>query len=194
MCVEKHYIIDFKLNTMQRFTFLMLLNLAFTSSLLAQSAGFNPRALEDAEETKQVFIEKHPKFQDYFDEAYGYVIFPAIGKGASVIGGAHGNGTAFEQGEPIGKAKLTQVTIGFQFGGQSYRQVIFFETKDDLERFKENRFEFAAQASAVAIEEGAAANFEYTDGVAVFTIVKAGLMYEASLGGQKLKFKAFEKN
>lgn len=176
---------------MRVLNFAFLISLFIPLAMNAQSAGFNPRALEDAEETKALFIEKHPKFEDYFTEAYGYVIFPAIGKGASGIGGAFGNGTVFEQGKAIGKAKLTQITIGFQFGGQSYRQVIFFETQEDLERFKENRFEFAAQASAVAIEEGAAANFEYTDGVAVFTIVKAGLMYEASLGGQKLKFKPF---
>ncbi len=179
---------------MRVFNVSFFLSLLISLAVNAQSSGFNPRALEDAEETKALFIEKDSKFQDYFEEAYGYVIFPAIGKGASGIGGAFGNGTVFEQGEAIGKAKLTQITIGFQFGGQSYRQVIFFETKDDLERFKENRFEFAAQASAVAIEEGAAANFEYADGVAVFTIVKAGLMYEASLGGQKLKFKPFTRN
>ena len=92
---------------------------------------------------------------------------------------------------PIGKAKITQLTIGFQFGGQAYSQIIFFETQDDLQRFKESKFEFAAQASAVALEQGAAANLSYLDGVAVFTMTKAGLMYEAALGGQELKFKPY---
>jgi lipid-binding SYLF domain-containing protein len=159
--------------------------------LMAQINGYNPKALEKAEATIAAFNEKDSKFETYFNEAFGYVVFPSIAKGASGIGAAHGAGTAFEQGKPIGKAKMTQITFGLQFGGQAYSLIIFFETEADLHRFKENKFEFAAQASAVAIKEGATSNLAYRDGVAVFTMTKAGLMYEASLGGQKLKFKAF---
>ena len=101
-------------------------------------------------------------------------------------------GTVFEAGTPIGKANLTQVTLGFQFGGQAYSQVIFFETEADLERFRQNKLIFAAEASAVAIKSGAGASLNYSDGVAVFTKSKAGFMYEAALGGQKLKFKPYE--
>ena len=97
-----------------------------------------------------LFQAKDTKFETYLTDAYGYVVFPSVGKGATVIGGAFGIGTAFEQGKPIGKAKITQITIGFQFGGQAYRQIIFFESKADLNKFKENKFELAAQASAVA--------------------------------------------
>lgn len=173
--------------------FVVCLSLGLAPFFLgAQIGGYNPKALEKAEETIAAFKEKNSKFDTYFDDAYGYVVFPSVGKGALGIGGAHGAGTAFEQGNPIGKAKITQITIGFQFGGQAYSQVIFFETKDDLRRFKENKFEFAAQASAVAIKEGAAVNVAYNDGVAVFTMTKAGLMYEASIGGQKLKFKPYK--
>jgi lipid-binding SYLF domain-containing protein len=85
-------------------------------------------------------------------------------------------------------AKLSQLSIGFQAGGQAYREVIFFETKNELDRFKESRFEFSAQASAVAVTAGASANVKYTDGVMVFTMQKGGLMYEASVGGQQFKF------
>ena len=127
----------------------------------------------------------------FFSEAYGYVIYPNVGKGAVGIGGASGNGVVWEQGQMIGMAKLTQVSIGFQWGGQAYREVIFFETKDDMDRFKKNKVELAAQASAIAVTAGASADAKYVDGVMVYTMRKGGLMYEASVGGQKFKFNPF---
>ena len=173
--------------------FIISLALAITPFLTnAQSAGYDPLAHERAEATMADFIDKNEKFQTYFDEAYGYIIFPSVGKGGSVIGGARGSGTVYEAGQPIGKATLTQITLGFQFGGQAYSQVIFFESQEDLDRFKADRLEFAGEASAVAVKSGAGASLNYHDGVAVFTRSKAGLMYQAALGGQKLKFKEYE--
>ncbi len=166
--------------------------LIFAISPFLLTAQYNPKALEKAEETIEKFKDKKPEIEAFFDDAYGYAVFPNVGKGASVVGGAFGNGTVFEQGKAIGKARLTQITVGFQLGGQAFRQIIFFETKADLERFKENRVELSAQASAVAIKEGASANIPYSDGVAVFTMTKGGLMYEASIGGQQFKFKPYK--
>ena len=117
------------------------------------------------------------------------MILPNVGKGGMGIGGAAGNGAVFQDGNLAGMAKMTQVTIGFQWGGQAYREVIFFETKADLDRFKENRLELSAQASAVAVTAGASANARYRNGVMIFTQTKGGLMYEASIGGQKFKFR-----
>ena len=174
---------------MHKRLFIALL-LALTPYLL--SAQYDARALQKAEATIAAFKEKNDKFDAFFEDAYGYVVFPSVGKGAFGIGGARGKGMTFEGGTPIGKARLTQLTIGFQIGGQSYSEIIFFESKEDLDRFKENNLEFAAQASAVAINEGGGANFAYSDGVAVFTLTKGGLMYEASLGGQELKFIPFK--
>jgi lipid-binding SYLF domain-containing protein len=85
---------------------------------------------------------------------------------------------------------MTQVSVGLQFGGQAYRELIFFENQESLDRFKKNKFEFSAQASAVAAKSGASANAKYRDGVMVYTAQKGGLMYEASVGGQKFKFTA----
>jgi lipid-binding SYLF domain-containing protein len=158
----------------------------------AQLGGWDPRGLEKAEETIEDFLDEKPDLDAFFEEAYGYVVFPSIGKGGAGIGGAHGRGTVFEQGQPVGEARLTQVTFGFQFGGQAYAEIIFFQTEADLQRFKESRLELAAQASAVAIEDGASTNVAYQDGVAVFTMTKGGLMYEASIGGQKFKFKEYK--
>jgi len=91
----------------------------------------------------------------------------------------------------VGKAKMKQLTVGLQLGGQAYREVIFFENKAALDRFKEGKFELSAQASAVAATKGASANVKYADGVMIFTQEKGGLMYEASVGGQKFSYDAF---
>ncbi len=150
----------------------------------------------------------------YFDTAYGYAVFPTIGKAGIGIGGAHGKGKVYAQGKPVGTSKMTQLTIGAQLGGQAYSQIIFFETAEALKSFTSGNFEFGAQATAVAITAGVsveantgggasagisggqndAANTSagYRKGMAVFTIAKGGLMYEATLGGQKYSYEALK--
>ena len=125
-----------------------------------------------------------------FNDSYGYVIFPKVGKGAAVVGGAGGNGVVYEKGKAIGTAKMAQVNVGAQVGGQAYREVIFFENKDALDRFRENKLEFAGQVSAIAAKAGASANAKYREGVQVFTEEIGGLMLEASIGGQKFTYKS----
>lgn len=156
--------------------------------MFGQSKAKKNKIIADSNIAKAEFIEKDALMKELFEKAYGYVIFPNVGKGGFGIGGAAGNGTVYERYKVVGMAKLTQVSIGFQAGAQAYREVIFFESKEDLDRFKESRFEFSAQASAVAVNAGASANVKYTDGVMVFTMLKGGLMYEAAVGGQKFKF------
>lgn len=156
--------------------------------VLGQSKAKIARVISDSNLAKSEFIKSDPLMKGLFDKASGYVIFPNVGKGGLGIGGAAGNGAVYEHGKAVGMAKLSQLSIGFQAGGQAYREVIFFESKKELERFKDSRFEFAAQASAVAVTSGASANVKYTDGVMVFTMQKGGLMYEASIGGQKFSF------
>jgi len=124
----------------------------------------------------------------WFTAAYGYAVFPSITKGAVIVGGAGGSGRVFEKGAYIGDAHVSQATVGAQIGGQSFSEVIFFETKAALDRFKENKFEMTAGLSAVAAAEGKTKDAKYTSGVAVFTHAKKGLMAEASVGGQKFKF------
>jgi lipid-binding SYLF domain-containing protein len=124
----------------------------------------------------------------WFTSAYGYAVFPSITKAAVVVGGAGGGGRVFEKGVYIGDAHVSQASIGAQLGGQSFSEVIFFETKAALDRFKEGKFEFAAGLSAVAAAEGKSKDAKYANGVAVFTHAKKGLMAEASVGGQKFKF------
>ena len=127
----------------------------------------------------------------YFKEARGYAVFPNIGKGGIGIGAARGSGEVFEKGNVIGSTTLTQISIGFQLGGQAFSQIIFFKDKKSLERYTEGNFEFGASASAALISEGANASADYSDGVAVLTFSKGGLMYEASIGGQKFSYKEY---
>lgn len=156
--------------------------------VFGQTTARKNKVIADSHTAKAEFIKSDPLMKGLFEKAAGYVIFPNVGKAGLGIGGAAGNGVVYEHNKIVGMAKLSQLSIGFQAGGQAYREVIFLETKGELERFKESRFEFSAQASAVAVTEGASANVKYTNGVMVFTMQKGGLMYEASIGGQKFKF------
>jgi lipid-binding SYLF domain-containing protein len=159
-----------------------------TTTLFGQSDSKKEKILADSNTAKAEFIKTDHLMKSIFQNAYGYVIFPNVGKGGIGVGGAAGNGAVYEKGSLIGMAKLSQVSIGFQAGGQAYREVIFFESKSAMDRFKSSKFEFAAQVSAVAAKAGASGNAKYTNGVMVFTMQKGGLMYEASVGGQKFKY------
>ena len=145
----------------------------------------------------------------YYKNAYGYAVFPTIGKGGVGIGGAYGKGRVYEKGKYIGDTSMTQVTIGLQLGGQAYSEMIFFEDERSLKEFTGGNFEFGAEASAIAITASANASAgttgasagasggkkdaktagKYYKGTATFTVAKGGLMYEASIGGQKFKYK-----
>ncbi len=129
-----------------------------------------------------------PGLQKFFDTAAGYAVFPSVGKGGVGVGGAYGRGEVYAGGKLAGYATLSQASIGLQLGGQTYTELIFFETKAALDKFESGSFAFSAQASAVALKSGVSANAKYTNGVAVFTMGQAGLMYEASIGGQKFAF------
>jgi len=149
--------------------------------------------VKEAQETIELFKKTDPGLAKFFTGAAGYAVFPTVGKGGIGVGGAGGSGVLFEKGAPVGKASLVQVTLGFQLGGQAYSEVVFFEQASQVTDFKKGAFALAAQATAVAAAAGAAANAPYAHGVAVFTVAKGGLMYEASVGGQKFGFQPFEK-
>ena len=157
----------------------------------AQINSKDKKLINDSKVAKQEFKNTSGVIRNLFSSSYGYVIFPNVGKGGMGIGGAVGGGVVYEKGVPVGKARLTQVSVGAQMGGQVYKEVIFFETKSDLDRFKGNNFEFAAQVSAVAATAGVSANVSYKEGVMVFTQQRGGLMYEATVGGQKFNYTRF---
>jgi lipid-binding SYLF domain-containing protein len=144
-----------------------------------------------ANATQSQFLKTDPGLETFFTRSAGYVIFPSVGKGAFGVGGAYGSGVVYDHGQPVGRAKMTQVTVGAQAGGQEYSEVIFFETPAALHNFMSGQMELSGQASAVALKSGASANAKYRDGVAVVTATKGGLMFEASVGGQKFSFEPF---
>ena len=156
-------------------------------------SGKNIRDKKASEKTIKALkkFKNISSLKPYFKKARGYAVFPNVGKGGIGIGGARGSGEVFEKGNVIGKTTLTQVSIGFQLGGQAFSQIIFFKDKKSLARFTEGNFEFGASASAALISEGANASADYSDGVAVFTYSKGGLMYEASIGGQKFSYEGY---
>ena len=159
---------------------------------LSACAGWDPdrdqREADEVQMTIEQFVDKDPGLKTFFEKSYGYAIFPNVGKAAYIVGGTYGEGYVYEQGNPIGYARIVEASIGLQIGGQGFSEIIFFRDKTTMDYFKLGNFEFSAQASAVAVNVGVAAKTNYDSGVAIFTLLKAGLMAEASVGGQKFKF------
>lgn len=181
-----------KISMVSAAMFVMLLSGIFGPRIVKAQDESQERIIKDAKEAKADFLKADPSMGNLFRNAAGYVIFPNVGKGAAGVGGAAGKGSVHEKGTQIGTAQMVQVTVGAQAGGQAYREVIFFENKDALDRFTHNKIEFSAQTSAIAVKAGASANANYRDGVVVFTQGKGGLMLEASLGGQKFTYKPLQ--
>jgi lipid-binding SYLF domain-containing protein len=181
------------MKTIKLLTAMMLLaGLAFTSQAADEKAD-REKLGADVDAAVKTFQGLDSGLKDTFKKAYAYAVFPNVGKGGFIVGGAHGNGQVYEGGKLIGYASLAQVTVGAQVGGQEFSEVIFFENKEALAKFKESGFAMSAQVSAVAAAEGVSQNAKYVDGVMVFTKAKAGLMAEASVGGQKFKFEPLAK-
>jgi lipid-binding SYLF domain-containing protein len=144
---------------------------------------------KDVPETVAGYKNADPGMERFFKESAGYVVFPRVGKGGFIIAGGHGTGGVYEKGQVVGTASITLASVGLQAGAQAFSEIIFFSDAAALERFKQNKFEFNASASAVVIKAGASKGANYRDGVAVFTQPIGGAMVEASLGAQKFRFK-----
>jgi lipid-binding SYLF domain-containing protein len=137
---------------------------------------------------RQEWNRLDPEIEAFARKAHGFAFFPEVAKGGAGIGGAYGRGVVYEQGQHVGYADITQGSIGLQLGGQTYSELIVFEDKAALDRFKENRMDFGANATAVIATTGAAANTRFVDGIAVFVRPTAGAMAEATLDGQRITY------
>ncbi|TDJ68664.1 MAG: hypothetical protein E2O38_15200 [Proteobacteria bacterium] len=177
--------------------------------LLLMSMPFTQAWADKYQDAIKIFKDAG-RSSTFFGNSYGYTVFPTIGKGGIVVGAAHGKGRVYAVGKHVGDASMTQLTLGFQLGAQVYSQIIFFQDKRAFDEFTHGNFEFGVQAEAVAITAGASASVSttgnsatasggmnnaitrggYYRGLAVFTVAKGGLMYEASIGGQKFKYTA----
>ena len=178
---------------MNAFRLAVALPLLAVLSFPALATADDPSAaVKKAEAAVALFKKTDPSIDKFFEKSAGWAVFPSVAKGAIGIGGAGGSGVLFERGgKAVGTTSLAQVTIGLALGGQEYAEIIFFENDLALTNFKGGNFALAAQVSAVAAASGAAATAKYQQGVAVFTVAIGGLMYEASVGGQKFGFTPF---
>jgi lipid-binding SYLF domain-containing protein len=184
---------------LRRFSCLYVLVLLFSSSAWADKNEVAIEAFRDA------------GAGSYIDASYGYAIFPSIGKIGLLLGGAQGKGMVYQEGRPIGNTTMTQLSFGFQFGGQVYKQIIFFEDARAMREFTSGNFEFGGQAAAIALNSGATAelstggggrvsiaaangestevdNYGFVDGMAIFTLSQGGFMVEVTLGGQRFSY------
>jgi lipid-binding SYLF domain-containing protein len=164
------------------------LTLALPATAEQPAVASSARDTSDAAAVIAKFKQKDAGLTKVFNESAGYAVFPTVAKGGFGIGGARGKGYVYQHGGLIGRSTLTQLTIGLQAGGQAYSEVIFFKDNAALENFKKGKLKLDAQASAVALTERASADLAYRNGVAIVTMAEGGLMYEASVGGQKLSF------
>jgi lipid-binding SYLF domain-containing protein len=186
----------------------MLKRLMSILSIAALALAVSPAWADEYTDTINLF-KNAGQSGEFFKTAYGYAVFPTIGKGGIGVGGAFGKGRVYAKGKHVGDTSMTQLTIGFQLGGEGFSEIIFFEDERSFKEFTKGNFEFGADASAVAITAAAGAKAsttgasagasggkkdaatagKYYKGMATFTIVKGGLMYEASVGGQKFSYK-----
>jgi lipid-binding SYLF domain-containing protein len=180
------------ISTVRPLVLLLLLSGLFLPRIAMAQDDSQVRILADSKKAKAHFLNADPSMANLFKHAAGYAIFPNIGKGGVGVGGAAGKGAVYVKGAPIGSAQMVQVTVGAQAGGQAYREIIFFENQDAVDRFIQNKVEFSGQVSAIAVKSGVSANANYRNGVVVFSQEKGGLMLEASLGGQKFTYKALK--
>jgi lipid-binding SYLF domain-containing protein len=181
-----------------------------TALLLAAMTAFSAAVVADGYDDTIARFKKAGASADYFNYSYGYAVFPTIGKGGLIIGGAHGSGRVYQKGQYVGDTSMTQVSIGLQIGGEGYSQIIFFEDKRAFDEFTSGSYEFDAGASAVAIDKAASSSAGttgtsggtsknedtasahaggYYKGMAVFTIIKGGAMASAAVAGQKFSYK-----
>jgi hypothetical protein len=178
--------------------------LMFIATLLLVAA---PTFADEYDDTVSIF-KNAGESGAFFKNSYAYAVFPTVGKGGLGVGAAHGSGRAYEQGKYVGDVKVNQLSVGLQAGGQAFSQIVFFQDKRAFDEFTKGNFEFDATAQAVAITASATATSgsagstagaaggkkdaatagKYHKGMAVFTVAKGGLMYQASVGGQKFKY------
>jgi len=165
---------------------------AFVITTVPLAVAQDEELSKEVEETIAQFKKSDDTMQKMFDESAGYAVYPKVSKGAIGIGAAKGKGIVFEKGKAVGGSTLSQVTIGAQLGGQVYSEIVFLENEEALEQFKSGKVKMSSQATATAAADGAGANAKYAQGVLIFTIAQGGLMFEASVGGQKFKFEPYK--
>ena len=179
----------FRIWQMKSITLFSTILLLFTGCAVAPKSP-EAKSVLSAEVNEAIAVMKaqDPDIQRFFDDSYGYAVLPKVFKGAFIAGGAEGQGEVFEKGKLTGYCNMSQATLGFSFGGEYFREIVFFRDKEDLDKFKSEEYTFSAQITGVALTAGAAAKADYKPGMAVFVTTDNGLMVDVSLGGQKFRY------
>lgn len=171
------------------FPALVALSLAFAGCATAPKTTSERSDLQArAQQTLQTMQARDASLRPLLDSAYGYAVFPDIGKGGFIAGAAYGRGIVYEQGRPVGFVELNQGSLGAQIGAQSFSELIVFSDRASLERLKAGNFSLGGNISAVALTTGAAASTRFSGGVAVFVVPRGGVMAELSLSGQQINY------
>lgn len=161
-------------------------NQQVTGQTAATNTGTNLEA--QARQTVRILKQKNPKLKAEFQSAVGYAVFPNVTEGAALVGGAYGQGVVFQNGRPVGTVTLSKGTVGAQLGGESFSEVIFFQSAQALNQLKEGNFQFTAGVNAVGASAGVGAQITYRQGFAVVVASRSGLMAKAAVGGQKFGY------
>jgi lipid-binding SYLF domain-containing protein len=178
-----------KMNAIRFITIILTASLFFAGCSVAPQKPEGQAVLSaQVNEALAIFKEKDPSIDKFFKQSYGYTVMPKVFKGAFLLGGAYGKGEVYEKGQIVGYCDMKQATLGFSFGGEYFREIVFFRDKSDLDSFKTDEYTFSAQVTGVAATAGAAAKADYQSGMAVFIATDKGLMVDASLGGQKFNY------
>jgi lipid-binding SYLF domain-containing protein len=178
-------------NSAYALVFLAMSALLLACSTAPKSADNKSDLKRDANVSLSQAKSNHSGMDGILRNSAGYAVFPSVGKGGAIVGGAYGRGIVYQSGTQIGYTDLSQATIGLQLGGQNYTEILVFENTSALNKFTKGNFEFSSQATAVALKSGDSSNAKFQNGVAVFTMAESGLMFEASVGGQKFTYQAF---
>ena len=164
----------------------LLLSAACASTPKTEGEGSNFEA--EARTTLETMKQRDPGIERMLGQAHGYVLFPKVGKGGFIAGGAQGTGVVYERGRRIGYAELNQASIGAQIGGETFAELVLLQTPQALEKVKRDQFAFGAGVSAVVISKGGGGAARFKDGVAVYVMPLGGLMVDVSVNGQKIRF------
>ncbi len=172
----------------KQMTWLSLAAAVLVALPAARAAAWDPEEAKkedrEYEESLADFKKTEPRLKVYFENAYGYALFPTVGKGGFVVGATYGKGRVYVGGKLVGTSTLSQGSVGATVGYEAFGEIVFFSNKAAFEEFKNGHAKFAAKASAYAIKAGAGTTADYDNGVAVFVKGKGGLMADASIGGQ----------
>ena len=169
---------------------LLLMGLIAGCETAPKGADAKASLSDDSDSAVKHMYREDPSFKSFVEAGAGYVVFPEVGKGGLIVGGSYGRGVVYQGGKAIGYADVSKGSVGAIAGGSTFTEIIVFQTNSALQDFKNGKFTVAADASAVALKEGASASAQYNNGVAVFTDSKGGLGIDASVGGQKFTYQA----